>query len=198
LVTDWGVHLTDTVHFAMRSDLKGPLLSTGSGQYVTFPRDPEQVPDAFSCSWQYDNFEMSFSNLQLPGTTQESKVPTTGNWFFGRRGIMVLNRTGYRIWPTPVRATGAGRAGAAPPVPAAPPLEAREFVSSHPDPDGMSGPDEGTDLHTRNFLDCIKSRRKPNCDLEIGFYSSLPCLLGLMAIRQGRSFVWDGKNARPA
>ena len=55
-----------------------------------------------------------------------------------------------------------------------------------------------TALHTRNFLDCVKSRQKPICELETGFYSSLPCLLALMAIQQGRSLVWDGETAKPA
>jgi len=208
LVTDWGVHLTDIVHLALNSDRRGPLLATGSGQYVTTVRDPEQVPDTLSCSWQYERFQMTFTNLQLPAFA-EAKVPTTGNWFFGQRGTLLLNRTGYRIWPAPVRrsmpaAGGPGRgtsfapAPAMQPAPLNPPIEAGEFVTSHPDPDGLTGPDEGTDLHTRNFLDCVKSRRKPVCDMEIGFYSTLPCLLALMSIRQGHSFAWDGTSARPA
>jgi Oxidoreductase family, NAD-binding Rossmann fold len=52
--------------------------------------------------------------------------------------------------------------------------------------------------HARNFLDCTKSREKPVSDLEIGFYASLPTLLAVMAIRQGRSFKCDGaKKAVP-
>ena len=85
-----------------------------------------------------------------------------------------------------------GGAGAAQP-PA--PIEAKEF---RPTARGAGGADQGTVLHTRNFLDCIKSRQKPNCDMEVGFYSSLPCLIALLAIQNGRSFVWDGKTARPA
>jgi hypothetical protein len=30
-------------------------------------------------------------------------------------------------------------------------------------------------------------------DLEIGFYATLPCLLGVMAVREGRSFKWDNQ-----
>ena len=50
--------------------------------------------------------------------------------------------------------------------------------------------------HMRDFLDCIKSRKQPVCDMEIGFYSSLPVLLAVMSIRQGRSFTWDGTAAK--
>jgi hypothetical protein len=31
----------------------------------------------------------------------------------------------------------------------------------------------------------------PISDLEIGFYASLPCLLGIKNVREGRSFKWD-------
>ncbi len=53
--------------------------------------------------------------------------------------------------------------------------------------------------HARNFLDCVRSRQKPVSDLEIGFYASLPTLLAVMAVREGRSFKWDdaGKKAVP-
>ena len=59
--------------------------------------------------------------------------------------------------------------------------------------------DSSTTAHARNFLDCIKSRQKPVSDLEIGFYASLPTLLAVMAIREGRSFKWDdaAKKAIP-
>jgi hypothetical protein len=37
----------------------------------------------------------------------------------------------------------------------------------------------------------VRSRNKPVSELEIGFYASLPCLLAVKAIREGRSFRWD-------
>ena len=64
------------------------------------------------------------------------------------------------------------------------------------DPDSKFG--SPTVRHTRNFLDCVKSRQRPVCDMEIGFNSTLPTLLAVLSIRQGRSFTWDGKQARPA
>jgi hypothetical protein len=48
--------------------------------------------------------------------------------------------------------------------------------------------------HTRNFLDCVKSRQQPVAHIDVGFHSSLPCIIGLMAIRQGRTFAWDEKT----
>lgn len=45
--------------------------------------------------------------------------------------------------------------------------------------------------HHRNFLDCIKSREKPICDVEIGHRSATVCHLGNIAIRLGRELTWN-------
>jgi len=48
--------------------------------------------------------------------------------------------------------------------------------------------------HAKNFLDCMKSRAKPNADLEtIGHPSSLLCHLGNAAWRTGRTLQFDAK-----
>ena len=49
------------------------------------------------------------------------------------------------------------------------------------------------DAHTRNFLDCIKSRQKPNADIEIGYYAALPCLLALESLQKGKPLGWDAR-----
>jgi predicted dehydrogenase len=46
--------------------------------------------------------------------------------------------------------------------------------------------------HARNFLDCMRSRQKPNADLEtVGHPSSLLCHLGNAAWRAGRTLRFD-------
>jgi hypothetical protein len=36
----------------------------------------------------------------------------------------------------------------------------------------------------------VKSRQRPVADVEIGFYSTLPCLLAIQAMREGRTVTW--------
>ena len=56
--------------------------------------------------------------------------------------------------------------------------------------EGAGGSDEAE--HVQNFLDCIKSRQRPNADLEtIGHPSSLLCHMGNVASRVGRKLVFD-------
>ncbi len=59
--------------------------------------------------------------------------------------------------------------------------------------------------HLRNFIDCVKSRKTPAADIEVGHLSSTLCHLGNIAWRLGRevqfdpagmNFGWDGEANR--
>ena len=187
IVTDWGVHLWDVAHWFMNADAKTPLLASAVAQYVRFDvPSKDQVPDAVIVSAQYDNFVASFTNQAMPNPEFE----LWGNYFFGDRGTMLVNRLGYMIRPNPVRRRPGG------PEPP-PPIENKFFKS----PAGMSENSSATlpsatTNHARNFLDCVKSRKQTVCPMEVGFNSSLPCLLGVVAIQQGRSVGWDRRTAQ--
>jgi predicted dehydrogenase len=45
--------------------------------------------------------------------------------------------------------------------------------------------------HMDNWFECIKSRKNPICDVEIGHRSATVCHLGSLAIRIGRKLKWD-------
>ncbi|MBI1784861.1 hypothetical protein HYR69_06930, partial [Candidatus Sumerlaeota bacterium] len=54
--------------------------------------------------------------------------------------------------------------------------------------------DTPTAPHVRNFLDCIKSRKLPVSDIEIGYHSTVLCQLGNIACRTGETIHWDAKG----
>lgn len=81
------------------------------------------------------------------------------------------------------------------PPPAAPLIEAKSFNTAQQRANNPNEPRvDPTAVHARNFLDCVKSRQQPVCHIGIGFNSSLPCILGVQAIREGRTFAWDDKT----
>ena len=45
--------------------------------------------------------------------------------------------------------------------------------------------------HHGNWLDCIRSRKLPICDVEIGHRSATVCHLGNIAVRTGKKITWD-------
>ncbi len=50
--------------------------------------------------------------------------------------------------------------------------------------------------HHRNFLDCVKSRQRPICDVEIGHRTAIACHLGNIAAYTGKKVVWDAANEK--
>jgi predicted dehydrogenase len=64
-----------------------------------------------------------------------------------------------------------------------------EEIASSTEPTSVSLYESAS--HHRNFLDCVKSRQAPICDVEIGHRSATICHLGNIACRLQRKLVWD-------
>ncbi len=54
--------------------------------------------------------------------------------------------------------------------------------------------DAEPDFHMRNFIDCVISRKRPNCDIEIGHISCAHCHLGNIVSRTGRNIAFNPAN----
>jgi predicted dehydrogenase len=217
LVADWGAHHVDVGLWFMNADGKAPIRTMANGAFLAVPdADPEQVPDTFSISWQYDNFLMTFANGEV---YMADGIENWGVFFVGNRGSLQVNRQGWAVRPVvphvirkqgdaPQAGSGGvtlgaggaaiapggggrgGRSGRGGRGGNAPPIEAKMYIN----PRGGVEEDYPLDVHTRNFLDCIKSRQKPVAGLEIGYSSALPCLIALESLKLGKPLGWDAAN----
>ncbi len=52
----------------------------------------------------------------------------------------------------------------------------------------------GGGSHEGNFLECVKNRRRPNSDVEIGRLSTMLCHLGNISYKLGRDVRFDSRN----
>lgn len=98
----------------------------------------------------------------------------------GTRGTVARNDQDVRYLPEVPRR----RLGQA----AAPAEEAKPSAAAAPDIVGVT---DETKLHMQNFLDCVRSRKQPNCPLEIGFRAAVACRMALESYRQRRAVSWD-------
>ena len=72
--------------------------------------------------------------------------------------------------------------------------------SSYED-DGPSAPRawpeaRGLNQHTANFVDCMRTRFKPNCDVASGNLAAINTPLGNIALRTGDTLEWDSVKYR--
>jgi predicted dehydrogenase len=173
---DWGTHLTDVAHWYMNA--QEPLSCSGSGQYVRCPVQLDQLPDTLAVTWKYPKFVMTYTNCVR--STPDFDVQ--GNYFLGSLGWLQVHRTGYRWQPN--------AAGGAPNRAQAQPFEPFKTSFRY-----VGGPSD--QAHVRNFLDCVKSRQDPVVNVDTGFYSTLPTLMGVLSVRSGKTYTWDGRQAKP-
>jgi predicted dehydrogenase len=195
-ITDWGVHIVDVMNWYLKMDDKTPQVVSAAAQYVRIARDPERVPDTYVVTMQYDNLVATLSNAALFGPNNE---PWWGDYFYGERGLLLINREGYEVRPRMSTAAGRGGRGAAGGPPPAPPQPLTQAVKV-----GFGGGDlnavDPTAAHVRNFLDCVRSRQRPVADIAIGFNSTLPTLLAIESIKAGgKAMTWDAaaRRSRP-
>lgn len=51
-----------------------------------------------------------------------------------------------------------------------------------------------TDMHMRNFMDCIRSRKETDCPFELGYRSAIACQMAVASYRQGKEVRWDAET----
>jgi predicted dehydrogenase len=170
MMTDWGVHLIDIVQWAMKVD--APLSVSAVGGHFCL-KDNRETPDTIVASYQFPDFVLTYENRT--GNARGINGHGYGIEFYGTDGTLFVDRAGYELVPE-TRKSGT-------------------TVTNRAEPASRtSTPDNPT--HARNFVDCIKSREAPICDIEIGHRSSSTAILGNMAYRSGATVVWDGRTER--
>ena len=48
--------------------------------------------------------------------------------------------------------------------------------------------------HLENWVDCIKSRKTPNCDVETGFFAAAIAAMSITSYKEGKRVLWDKKK----
>jgi hypothetical protein len=63
------------------------------------------------------------------------------------------------------------------------------------EPDIVGSDDDDTAAHIRNFFDCVRNRKQPNCPFELGYNSAVACQMAIASLRQGRTVKWDAAKS---
>lgn len=188
-LTNFGVHYLDNIHWALGQDQPLAVVAMG-GKYAV--KDNREVPDTLEVLWTYPgNTLVSFTQVNTnaaPANANKAEIV-----FCGTKGTLYLSSRGYEIVPDllPVNE-----------FPARTPLtrdedrKYRQGAKAEIEAAKKEGGKDGTMLHARNFLDCVKSREKCHCDIETGHRSTSAPLIGNIAHKLKAYLEWDGKAER--
>jgi predicted dehydrogenase len=189
LVTDFGVHRFDSMHQVMGVD--APLTISASGNRFAI-NDGAETPDLVQVTYEYPGFIMSYEATLLNSLGTGLRTPgkkyyqAKGEWdrphgeaFYGTNGTLFSDRLGYEIFPELKIASGPGALG-----------RNEKIEGYRAERRDVAGTDR-TDLHVKDFIECVRSRRRPVADVEAGHRASNVAHLGNIAYRTGHKLRWD-------
>jgi predicted dehydrogenase len=187
-LTEWGAHLADIVLWAMK--VTGPETVVAAGG--RFHRKDGELPDTLQVTYRYPNFLFHYSILHhnsygLNGDVGAARFGSYGIQFHGTKGTLFIDRSGFRITPQTTRQEEPNQP---PPLPTTDSRQAGFYYTTEILPE-VSDSSQQHGPHVRNFLDCVKSRKRPNADIEAGHTANKVCRLGNIAYRVGRLLRWD-------
>jgi predicted dehydrogenase len=166
-MTDWGAHHNDIVLWGLGLDRSGPA------SIQARPR-VQMIPGGYTA---YSEYEVHYTYANgvthtcqsttangIDGSVVDPKGPLHGIKFEGSEGWIFVTRERIEA--------------------------SNDDLLSTPLPAGALRLYESGD-HMGNFFDCIRSRKPPICDVEIGHRSASLCHLGVIALRLGRKLKWN-------
>jgi len=173
-MANWGVHYCDAMRWAITE--QAPIsISAHGGRFAV--DDDRTIPDTMQVT-----FEMPSGALIVFGQYEADGGPalvdgevelrgTRGNLYCGAEGAA------YKIVPS----------------------KGGQFNEDAPKIEPLTAEKIDGDLtvqHIRNFCDCVKSRRKTNCDMETGHRSTSFALLANISLATKSRIDWDPKDER--
>ena len=173
---DWGIHWFDQLIWITGLRWPRKVFGTG-GRPIKGPpvlnanEQTSDAPDHQVVTYEFDGLTVTWESRLFAGHNVE-KGENAGCHFYGTNGIFHLGwRGGWTFYP----------AKAGEPV-----LHEDARLNA---PDGQNIRELWAD-----FLDAIRTGRRPISDLEEGHLATNCSLLGVIAMQLGRSLVWDGEK----
>jgi len=187
-LTNFGVHYMDMFRWCLGQDAPRAVTAMG-GKYAV--QDNRDIPDTLEVLWEFPGPTLvifcQYNANAAPGNIQDSEMELRGT-----KGTMYIHSNRWEV--VPERITELARF-------ARTPLDRVSERSYNPskkpamEPKSAKG-SQDTAFHARNFLDCVKSRAKCNCDILTGHLSTSATLIGNIAHKTKSYLEWDAKTER--
>ena len=187
-VTNFGVHYLDMLRWCLGKESPRSVTAMG-GQYAGI-RDNREIPDTLEVLWDYDGTLMVFCQYNANGAL--SSPNNAEMELRGTKGTMYIYLNRWEVLPEKITQTPFGGR-----TPLDRGIEKSYAATKKPAMEPRSGAGSiDTAIHARNFLDCVKSRGKCNCDILTGHISTSSTIIGNIALKYRAVLDWDGAAER--
>lgn len=220
--SDLMVHQIDAICMVMGVGVPQSIVSSG-GLYRW--KDGRTTPDTWSCIMEFEegfqvNYHARFSNICRPndrytiqaeidhkckdnekkreicskalktlvdGKILDEKIQDYGIRVCGSKGLIeVFCHWDMNVWPEPNWLWGSANKLA---------FQNYKYGDSQPQAN-----DQAVRDHMQNWLECVITRKQPNCTVKEGFDGAVISNMGTLSYMEGRKIIWDKEKmeARPA
>jgi predicted dehydrogenase len=174
MITGWGSHHIDCAHWAMDTELTGPVEIWGTAE---FPKSGLwDVHGAFKTEAVYANGVHMILSGEFPNGI---RFEGTEGWVFVSRGNEAVTASDPQSALKDTRALAASDPAIITSVIGPKEVHLYESTSQH-----------------GNWLDCVRSRREPIAPVEVAHRSCSACLLHHIAMKLNRKLRWDPEKER--
>lgn len=164
---DWGIHWMDQILWWSEEKYPRSVSSVG-GRFIK--QDNTDVPDTQSTIFQFESFTAEWEHRWYAANNAEKH--NVGVYFYGTNGTLHLGwQDGWTFYPS-----------------------SRGQSEIHEEPQLHKPDDQNIRELWADFLEAIRTGRRPVCDIEIGHRSTNISLLGMLSLKLGRSVQWDGQR----
>jgi predicted dehydrogenase len=161
MLTDWGVHLFDIAQWGLGKDATNPIKVEAEGRM--YADNMFEYPETMHVQYDYGDVLLEWRQGAIEDVEPGQGY---GTKFFGTDGEVFVNRGGYKA-----RAKNGGVVD-----------------------ENVGGDDVRlyeSPGHHQDFLNCMRTRQRPICDVAIGQRATCISHLGNISFRLGRPLEYD-------
>lgn len=166
-IGDWGIHWLDQILWWTDEPHPRRIASTG-GLHVR--RDGADAPDTQVATFEFESFTATWEHRLYAANQAERHA--IGAYFYGTEGTFHMGwLDGWTFYP------------------------ADERQPTLHEPPQLHEPDHQNIRELwADFLEAVRTRRRPVCDIETGHRATAMSLLAMAALKTGRTLEWDGRR----
>ncbi|NWG13203.1 MAG: Gfo/Idh/MocA family oxidoreductase [Acidobacteria bacterium] len=195
-MTNLGAHVIDQVLYVMNAE--GPShVSSAGGRYAL--EDDGETPDLQDAVWVFPGFILNYAIREA--NAMRGDAAARGQVYLGTKGSLVLAGSyevvpEYRIDPVNDIPPFAGQPIGGPVRSDTKPVPWIQASKGGVESDARygTGGEDTLAMNERDWLNCMRTRKKPFCDVETGHRVAVVCNLANISLRLGRSIRWDSEK----